>query len=132
MKDLYQFLKSTINKPFEWGANDCCTLASGAVMAQGYKDPMKEFRGRYKTERGAKQALKRLGYECLADAVSAKLNEIPKAYAQTGNPVLLVTGQMGVKTPNGVWVITAEGGVEIHPTFLEIEKAWEVNQWQQQ
>ena len=132
MKKLYQFLEQTRDKPFEWGANDCCTLASGAVIAQGYKDPMKEFRGRYKTERGAKQALKREGFDSIADAVSSKLTEIPKAYALTGNPVLLKTGQMGVKTPSGVWVITAEGGKELHPSYMDIEKVWEVSQWQQQ
>lgn len=43
----------------EWGSNDCMTWAADCVLAQTGVDPLKRYRGKYKTARGALRALLR-------------------------------------------------------------------------
>jgi hypothetical protein len=58
-------LQAARRAPFVWGAHDCCLFAADAVDAMCGTDPMggiaARFRGRYRTARGARGLLARLG-----------------------------------------------------------------------
>ena len=74
------------DKPFAWGAHDCCTFAADCVQAMTGEDKMIKYRGGYTTELGANKKLKRAGG--LEAAITAELGEPKKAvYAQRGDVV---------------------------------------------
>ena len=62
---LTTYLESHLDTEFKIGDADCCTFASGAVMVMTGVDPMKPFRGVYKTSQEATAALKKLGANTL-------------------------------------------------------------------
>lgn len=58
-------LQAARRKPFAWGGHDCCLFAADAVDAMCGADPASgiaaRWRGRYRTPKGARGWLKRLG-----------------------------------------------------------------------
>lgn len=61
------------NTPFSWGIHDCVTCAASLVQVITGQDLIADFRGRYRTEKGALNALKKAGFESLEQAVTSKL-----------------------------------------------------------
>ena len=51
------------DRPFAWGSHDCALFVCDCVLAITGEDIAARFRGKYKTERGAKYQLKRRGYD---------------------------------------------------------------------
>lgn len=98
-KALASYLSEASERPFEWGAHDCCRFACAGLDAQGLADPMAAVRV-YKTARGAAGAISRLGGTL--DAAASRLAEaagwpeIPPAFAGRGCPVLA-----DAETPDG-------------------------------
>jgi len=75
---------------FAWGRFDCALFACNVVNAMTGEDPAKEFRGRYRSERGARRALRVHGKGTLyATACHAFGRPIPPALAQRGDVVYL-------------------------------------------
>lgn len=70
---LSDFIDEIKASPFDWSADCFCGWAAGAVMAQTGKDIAVEFRGKYKTAKGALRVLKRKGVDNLADGVALYL-----------------------------------------------------------
>jgi len=66
-------IDSATNRPFVWGECDCCLFAAGVVKAMTGKDYASEFRGKYKSARGALGALKRYGKGDLEKTMDSKL-----------------------------------------------------------
>ena len=83
---LYKSLDN--QSPFVWGQSDCCLFAADAVKAMTGTDPAKEFRGRYKSEKGAARILARLGglRKAIGSVMSEEINPL---LAQRGDIVLL-------------------------------------------
>lgn len=98
---LAAYLESRRNAPFEFGVHDCCTFACDAVKAQTGTDPMALARGKYKTEKGAANWLKRNGgdLEAAARKLGSEMPIIPAAFAGRGCVVL-----GSVLTPFGVHI----------------------------
>lgn len=63
-----QTIDKFYGQPFKWGVSDCGQLAGQHLEALGIKTQLGEV-GSYKTERGAKLALKRLGATSMEDVV---------------------------------------------------------------
>lgn len=101
--------------PFSWGVNDCAIgLARGVCMALTGQELIGDWRGSYKTERGALRKLREAGFADLGEAVSSYLPEVPPAMADVGDLALIATdsglgGALGVFDMSGLVVLTKEG-----------------------
>lgn len=88
---------------FAWGVHDCCRFTCLGLVAQGLADPMPARLRRYRTARGARLAILRLGADLDAAATvlaaGAGLDEIGVRFAGRGFPVLAD-------------VVCADGGIE--------------------
>lgn len=89
---LSKLIAERLKEPFQWGVNDCALFAADAVQAMTGNDPAKKLRGKYKTARGAKRALKRIGVESVSDIprvfISDIAEEIPLKMAGRGDIIL--------------------------------------------
>ena len=84
MSRLDAFVRTVWDAPFEWGQNDCCTVAAGVVQACTGVDAMADLRGSYEGELGAARPIKRLGG--LDHALTTRLGPVvPVAMAQAGD-----------------------------------------------
>lgn len=114
--------------PFEWGTHDCCLFAADCVKEITGTDYAAVFRGRYKTETGAKRLLVKAGG--LTAVLDKSFERIEKAYIQRGDLVQVQTDYgpaLGIAwLGNGVWLHSPEG-VRL---FVNIDhlivKAWRV------
>ena len=82
-KRLHDFVDGVKRQPFDWGTHNCATFAAGAVEAMTGERLVKGYR--FKTERGALSAMKRAGFDNLADMAASKLEEIHISQAQLGD-----------------------------------------------
>lgn len=80
---LHAYVASHMRTAFAWGQHDCVLFAAGAVQAQTGEDPLRAYRGRWTSERGAARVLKRLGG--MEAAVNTVLSPIAPAMAQRGD-----------------------------------------------
>lgn len=80
-KSVRQFKKTGI----VWGEFDCCTYAFDWVFLATGVDYMADFRGHYKTEKGAFRALRDIGSGDLLSTVSDRMERKPAAFAQRGD-----------------------------------------------
>jgi len=93
---LHQSIEAHKAKPFAWGEHDCALSVCNYVLAITGIDLAAEFRGQYKTEAAAFQAIGRLS-QCAATleqfverlAEQHGISEIKPRYAQRGDVVLL-------------------------------------------
>jgi len=77
-------------RPFEWGVFDCALAAADAVELLTGEDPAAEFRGRYRSAKGALTVIKNSGYGSLEGLVTHQIGKplaSPKL-AQRGDLVL--------------------------------------------
>jgi hypothetical protein len=86
-------LRAARRRPFVWGEHDCCLFAADVVDAMCATDPAAaiaaRFRGRYRTSRGARGLLARLGG---IDGLMTKVAlgpEVAPLMAQRGDVVAL-------------------------------------------
>lgn len=83
---LNAYVNSVQRRPFRFGKFDCCIFAAGAVKAMTGTDPMREFRGTYKSEREAMQALRDHGSGSLYHTLRSKFgNPVPGAHGRRGD-----------------------------------------------
>lgn len=60
-KILNDHILENLNKPQQWGEMDCCLFACNWIKKCSGIDPMKKFRGKYKTKTGAYKQIKKFG-----------------------------------------------------------------------
>ncbi len=105
-------IKAATERPFSWGEFDCCLFAADCCIAVCGVDPAEKYRGKYKTERGAKGALVR-NHGSLEAAFDAYFERVEPAMAQRGD-VALTDSEDGrsiaVRWADSWWS-TAEHGV---------------------
>ena len=83
---LNDFVDGVKRSPFAWAEHDCfCGWAADAVLAMTGEDIAAQWRGRYKTAKGAAGVLKRAGFDNLADGMAAVLPEIHLSQAKLGD-----------------------------------------------
>jgi hypothetical protein len=118
-------------KPFHFGSMDCAQLVAFHLRKMGHKPKLAKA-GRYSSALGAKKALKRLGYETLAEAMDGNgFERIPPAAAIVGDviemPGLEGPGALAVALGNGRAVAYHEdaiGAVVVQPS--QMLAAWRV------
>ena len=125
MKDweprLVAYLASTAGQPFQPGALDCALFVAGALQAMTSVDHASPWRGRYKSLKAGRSALKKAGYAdhvalvaSLTDADGELLfKEFPPAFAHKGD-IAVVAGSegmdaLGIVQGEGIYVLKPEG-----------------------
>lgn len=125
--DFIALVNERSNTPFAWGKNDCALFAADAVLGICGTDFAEEFRGKYKTETGAKKALAKQGG--IVEILNSKLEAIPVDFAQRGDLVLFdgdLGSTLGVYWHGGVFAAGPDGVVLIDAIHHKITNAWRV------
>jgi len=108
---IIQCIQAASGRPFSWGENDCCLFVADVCLAACDKDPAAAYRGRYRTEQGAKRALAKT-HGSIAAALDALFERVPVAMAQRGD-ALVFEGPQGqtaaVMWAGRVWAMTEQG-----------------------
>lgn len=78
MKALRQFIAARRYQPLVWGERDCCLTVADAVMAWSNVDVAHDLRGQYASPFGALRALKRLGFNSVAELIVARLKRVER------------------------------------------------------
>lgn len=102
--------------PFAWGEKDCCLAVADIIIAYTGVDLVSEFRGRYRTARGATMALKRYGKGTIKDTVDTKLPSIDVSQAGRGDIGLVKTDggeSLAIIFSQIAWAMTYEGLVDL-------------------
>ncbi len=115
------------DKPFAWGEHDCCLFAADVVQAITGKDYAKEYRGKYKTMRGAYKLLKK---KPLAKVLDSRFKRTP--FPNRGDVVLIpgsmvgsVQDALGICIGVKVALVSEGGGLDFMPYGGDM-KAWSV------
>ena len=109
---------------FQWGENDCALWAAKWVAECTGDDHTGEWLGYYRTERGAKIRMTRLGYRGVAAIASAHLSEIPLSLAGRGNLILHPQGSLGICAGLHSHFLTVDGMTT--ERTLNCLEAWKV------
>jgi len=111
------------HEPFEYGVNDCCLFAAGAVLEITGEDPMPEFRGKYYSLKGSLKAIKEIGAGTLEATLDGKFPEVEIGYAQRGD-LAFFDGSVGVVI-SGFAYFASDDGLEKVPRAMW-DKCWSV------
>ncbi len=104
------YLDKVRARPFRYGQHDCCLFAGNAVRAMTGRDPVKEFRGKYRSAATAQRALREIGGGDLAHVMTAKFGTpIAPALAQRGD-LVMSDGSLGVCMGGFAYFVGEEGG----------------------
>jgi len=109
---LSEYVLSKKNQPFEYGVNDCCLFAAGAVEAMTGENPIPEFICAYDSLKTSIKALKTIGAGTLEKTMDAKFTEIQIGYAQTGD-LAFHDGSIGVIIDSDALFVSDDGLVRI-------------------
>ena len=128
--DFINFLTPYRNNAFKWGKRDCCLFVADWLKTIKDVDFAADLRGKYKTEQGAKRALKKLGFNGIQDIANTRLGESVGALVLNNGDIALVKNHvnedtLGIVWHTHVWVLGLNG-VEALPADLII-KGWRVD-----
>jgi hypothetical protein len=125
---LARFIAARRGEAFAWGRNDCCLFAADWALEATGADAAAEYRGRYRTRRGAYALLRRVsGGGVAAAATRAWGAPIAPLLAQRGDVVAVETeyGEaLGVHLGERIAVVTPEGLGFLSPRAAEA--AWRI------
>jgi len=122
-EELSDYIASKRDEPFEYGVNDCCMFAAGAVEAMTGENPMEEFIGSYKTLAGSLRSLKNIGEGSLEATIDVKFDEVEIGRAQRGD-LAFFDGSVGVVLGGFAYFVTDEGLERISRDYWD--KCWRV------
>lgn len=120
---LSNYILTKRNEPFEYGVNDCCLFAAGAVEAITGEDPMPEFRGKYDSLKTSLQVIKDIGAGTLEATMDAKFPEVQISHAQRGDLAFL-DGSVGVVMGGFAYFVSDDGLERIDRSLWD--KCWSV------
>jgi hypothetical protein len=120
---LSEYITTKRDEPFEYGLNDCCLFAAGAVEAITGEDPMPEFRGQYDSLKGSLKALKEIGAGTLEDTMDVKFSEVAISYAQRGD-LAFFNDSVGVVMGSFAYFVSDDGLERIDRSVWD--KCWSV------
>lgn len=110
-------------EPFEYGVNDCCLFAAGAVEAITGENPIPEFIGKYNSLKTSIRALREIGAGDLEKTMDSKFTVIPIGHGQTGD-LAFHDNSVGVIIDADALFVSDEGPVRISRD--QWSKAWSV------
>jgi hypothetical protein len=121
---LSDYISSKRDEPFQYGVNDCCMFAAGAVEAMTGVDPMEEFKGTYSDLRGSIKVLKEIGEGDLETTLDNKFEEVAISHAQRGD-LAFFDESVGVIMGGFAYFVSDEGLERIPREMWE--KCWSVD-----
>jgi len=90
---LFAYIEANSARPFVWGEFDCALFACNCVREMTGFDMAAEFRGKYKSARGALRIIKPykslMGLANAMFSVRHSLEKVPWPFAQRGDVVIL-------------------------------------------
>jgi hypothetical protein len=120
---LSNYMAEKRHEPFEYGVNDCCLFAAGAVLQITGEDPMSEFRGKYDSLKGSLTVIKEIGAGTLEATLDGKFPEVGIGHAQRGD-LAFFDGSVGV-VMGGFAYFASDDGLEKIPRAMW-DKCWSV------
>ena len=120
---LSNYIVTKRHEPFEYGVNDCCLFAAGAVEAITGQDPMAEFRGEYDSLKTSLQVIKDIGAGTLEATMDAKFPEVEIGLAQRGDLAFL-DGSVGVVMGGFAYFVSDDGLERINRSLWD--KCWSI------
>ena len=120
---LSDYITTKRHEPFEYGSNDCCLFAAGAVEAITGEDPMSEFRGQYDSLKASLKALKEIGAGTLEATMDGKFPEVAISHAQRGD-LAFFNDSVGVVMGSFAYFVSDDGLERINRSFWD--KCWGV------
>jgi len=120
---LSNYVAEKRHEPFEYGVNDCCLFAAGAVLQITGEDPMPEFRGKYDSLKGSLTVIKEIGAGTLEATLDGKFPEVAIGHAQRGD-LAFFDGSVGV-VMGGFAYFASDDGLEKIPRAMW-DKCWSV------
>ena len=120
---LVNYIAIKRHEPFEYGVNDCCLFAAGAVIEITGEDPMSEFRGKYDSLKGSLKVIKEIGAGTLEATLDGKFPEVSIGHAQRGD-LAFFDDSVGV-VMGGFAYFVSDDGLEKIPRAMW-DKCWSV------
>jgi hypothetical protein len=111
------------HEAFEYGVNDCCLFAAGAVEAVTGEDPMSEFRGKYDSLKGSLKAIKDIGAGTLEATLDGKFPEVAIGNAQRGD-LAFFDDSIGVVMGGFAYFVSDDGLEKVSRDMWD--KCWSV------
>lgn len=108
---------------FEYGFNDCCLFAAGAVIAVTGEDPMPEFRGKYDSLKGSLKVIKEIGAGTLEATMHSKFLQIEIGHAQRGD-LAFFDDSVGVVMGSFAYFVSDDGLERVNRSLWD--KCWGV------
>ena len=119
------YLAKVRERKFRPGSHDCGLFVAGWVKALTGKDHGKPFRGRYRSMRRGAELLAEAGHASHVDYVASLFEEIPPAFAQTGDLAVVEGDALGIVASDRVFVLRPDGLG--HVSRLRMERAFTVS-----
>jgi hypothetical protein len=120
---LVNYITTKRHEPFEYGVNDCCLFAAGAVEAITTEDPMPEFRGQYDSLKGSLKAIKDIGAGTLEATMDSKFPEVAIGHAQRGD-LAFFDDSIGVVMGSFAYFVSDDGLERVNRSLWD--KCWGV------
>lgn len=120
---LVNYIAIKRHEPFDYGVNDCCLFAAGAVEAITGEDPMSEFRGKYDSLKTSLIAIRDIGAGTLEATMDSKFPEVGIGNAQRGD-LAFFDDSIGVVMGSFAYFVSDDGLERINRSFWD--KCWGV------
>lgn len=120
---LSEYINVMRHAPFEYGVNDCCMFAAGAVEAMTGIDAMAEFRGKYDSALSAAKALRDIGKGSLEATIDDKFPEVVISQAKRGD-IALFDDSLGIVSGSFAWFVSDDGLERVQRA--DWQKTWSV------
>jgi len=109
-------LDAITTSDFKWGSHDCIfgLVVPVVEAATGRRDLFAQFRGKYKSARGALGIMKRNNFETLADLIATEFNEIDPSQIRMGDIAAISSDDefaysMGICNGQRVFILHPDG-----------------------
>ncbi|MCC3606985.1 MAG: hypothetical protein JGK24_28120 [Microcoleus sp. PH2017_29_MFU_D_A] len=122
-ESLSDYIANKRHEPFEYGVNDCCLFAAGAVEVITGEDPMSEFRGQYDSLKTSLKAIKDIGAGTLEATMDGKFPEVAIGHAQRGD-LAFFGDSVGVVMGGFAYFVSDDGLERINRSLWD--KCWSV------
>lgn len=122
---LAEYLAASAGTEFDWGEHDCALWAGTWVLLCTGRDFVSRWKGRYRTARGARVMMTRLGYRGPESVADEALPARPVPLARRGDLVLHPGGALGVCAGRRSHFLAEPAGLTALDT-LACGRAWAV------